>query len=364
MTFGIIYHEFAESPLFLAKKQKKICIFHFFFIPLRVILTNYGYIVRKLTSVLFICFALLQSVSAASKLSPDKHHFLGAWGAVGYSGLMQTTDVKPGIGVSPSLGLGYRFLYNGFVLQLGVEGQYHFMTNRLANINFSLPMLDTEGERFTMFAHIYNERDYMHAANIAIPLSVGFERKYLYFLAGAKFSLNLYGECYSKSKLETKGVYDRFIENFERMDNHQFYKNHGLESDRYTMSLNPSLNLQCEIGSRVDQIVFEKGADVPQHNYRMYLGLFAEYGLLNVHKNVSKGEQVAYRQTDSEGVQFYVIPAMVSDKFASAKVHPLMVGVRFSVFFAMPEPKTCVICNEMKRKQNTQHYNSHGRVAW
>lgn len=321
------------------------------------------YIVRKrIISILLLLIGAI-SVGAATRLSPDRYHFLGGWGSLGYSGLLQKSYAKPAGGVQPALGLGYRLYYNGFTFTTGLEAQYNYMTNKIGRSDLSIRMIDTEGDPFTMHAIVKNTKDYMRTVNLAIPLAIGVEQKYFYMQVGAKFALNLYGSASTLSNASTKADYEEFIGMFEDMPNHQLKNGQELKSEKYSMKLNPSLLLSCEIGSRVDQIVLERGADVPRHNYRMYLGLFAEYGLLNVHQEVSYGEALSYQET-KDGVKFFVIPAMLNDNLRSVKVNPLTVGVRFSVFFKLPEPKTCVICNEMKRKQNTQHYNANGRVSW
>lgn len=318
---------------------------------------------RRYTIIIVLLISLFSSAWAGTKLSPDKYHFLGGWGSVGYSTLLQQSYAKPAAGIQPALGLGYRLYYNGFTFTTGVEAQYGYMTNRIGRSDLTLSMIDTEGEPFTMHAIVQDTKDYMRTVNIAVPLAIGAEHKYFYIQAGAKFALNLYGTASTASSASTKADYERYIGFFENMPNHQLENGQQLVSEEYSMSLLPSLLLTCELGARVDQIVFERGADVAKHNYRMYLGLFAEYGLLNVHKDVSYGEALAYRQTE-QGVKFFVVPAMLNDDLRSVQVNPLTVGVRFSVFFRLPEPKTCVICNEMARKQHNQHYNSRGRVAW
>lgn len=302
---------------------------------------------------------------ARATYNPDKQHFISIWGEMGVSTLLNNTDIiKAKGGFSPAIGLGYRFYSNRFIMQLGAEFAYMYHLNSLDNADIRLRMRDTEDDMFTLHAAVSKCKDITQTTHLQFPVLFGYERNKFYFLAGANLGLNLTGTTSSSSYLTTTAVYDDLEGVWHDMTNHFLYNNHQVNSQPYPIKWNFNVMGHVELGGRVDVFSSEKGADVEMHNYRMYLSAFAEYGILNVHQNSSVGSALDYAEVPGEGLQFFVVPALVSDQMTDARVNPLTIGIKFTVAFAMPEKKECVICNEMARKQEKQHYNKNGHVKW
>lgn len=306
-------------------------------------------VMKKYGIIIALLIGWLPFLSAGTRLFPDEYHYLSVWGGVGYQTLLNNSNtIKPGPGVAPEIGIGYRYYRNGFILQAGLEGEFAYLTNKLDGVDLKLDMVDTEGDEFIMHAAITDGKDKITAINLNIPILLGCEYKSFYFLAGAKIGINLYGSTYTQSKLATKGEYERYIDWFENMPNHEYENNQIVKSDTYKMKFNiPSVMAHVEIGGRLDRLFpVREQANLLQHKYRCYLAVFADYGLLNVHENKSVGSNLAYTQTAGEPLRFSVVPSMVSEQMLNKKVNPLAVGVKFTFLWELPVKKKCVMCHE------------------
>lgn len=289
---------------------------------------------KLVTLVLFL--SLVQWTYSASKLLPDRCHFISVTTQVGYSTLLSSVDaVKSAPGVAPAIGLGYHLYADHLIMNVGVQGEFGYRTNKIGDSDLKLPMIDTEGEKFTMHARVTDCKDICQSLNLNIPLLFGCEYGRVYFMAGPMVGLNLWGRTSSRSAVNTSAIYDRFISEFSDMPNHQLYAGEPISSEPYDLSWNLNVAAHIEIGARVSKYYGEKGADIPSLRHRVYLSVFAEYGFLNIHKDKSVGSAMSYVETD-EGLKFYVIPAMLSEQMLGAKVNPLTVGVKCTWLMEMP----------------------------
>ncbi len=301
----------------------------------------------KYSSILFILLGTVSSLWAGTRLSPDESQYLAVWGAVGGKTLLNNSkEVKPGLGVEPSLGVGYQYIRNGFMVQIGLEGSFSYLNNSLDNMDFRIKMKDTEGDPFVMHASVADCKDVVRTADVRIPILVGYEYNRFYFLAGAKVGVSLWGTTQTKSQLSTKGEYDRFIDWFENVPNHDFANNQTIKSSAYKLKFKaPSVDLHIEVGGRLDKIfpIHERTNDL-RHDYRLYLAIFADYGVLNIHENVSEGDLLTYTVKDGESLRFTAIPAMVSEQMMNKKVNPLTIGIKFTFLWNLPMKQECVRC--------------------
>lgn len=272
----------------------------------------------------------------ASKLLPDRHHFISVTAQVGYSTLLSSVDaVKPAPGVAPAIGVGYHFYSDHLILDVGVQGEFGYRTNKIGDADLKLPMIDTEGEHFTMHARVTDCEDICQSVGLNIPVLLGCEYGRFYFMAGPMVGLNLWGKTLSRSAVTTSAVYDRFIAEFGNMPNHQLYAGEPILSEPYPLSWNLNVAGHVEIGARLGEYYGVKGADIPDLRQRVYLSVFAEYGFLNIHKDQTVGSAMSYTET-GEGLKFYVIPAMLSDQMLNSRVNPLTVGIKCTWLIEMP----------------------------
>jgi len=304
---------------------------------------------RRLRYILFLLLSCIIATSnAASRLFPDEHHFIAIWAHLGYPCLLTNYDqMKQDMSLAPAIGLGYRYFRNGFIIQTGLEGEFNYITNRINDSQLSIGMTDTEREAFTMHISATNGKDYMQFINCYVPLYVGYEYRHFYLLAGAEVGMNLYGTTYTTSTLSTKAEYERYLGWLEDMPNHDLRNNVPVSSTKYKLKLSsPSVQAHLEIGGRLDRFSTEKGADVVQKKYRLYLAAFADYGIMNIHQQESEGDLISFSQTSGEALQFNVTPAMLSSQMLNHQVHPLTIGIKFTCLFELPGKKICVMCRE------------------
>lgn len=274
---------------------------------------------------------------AATKLTPDERHLFGVWGNIGYSGMLHNRKgSKIPSGVAPALGVGYRFYRNGFILQTGVEGQFERLSSVMPYDIFRQRMVDADANRepFMMTATISDRREVYKRINVQLPLYVGFEKDYLYMLAGLTVGLNVYGTVTSEGTMSTQAVYDRLIGIMEEMPNHGL-TTIDVKSGEMPFRTNVNMMVHAEIGARLDKGNRKKGYKPTNHLHRLYLGVFVDFGFLNVHKNSSEGDLLKVDFTN--GVNASVVPLMKSAQMLDKRINPLVAGIKFTAMFELPK---------------------------
>jgi len=258
-------------------------------------------------------------------------------GDAGYSALLHNVpDHKASAGLNTNIGVDYRLYHNNFIFSAGVEGMYDLNVNSLEAMDFSLPMIDTEGETFNMHVLVDQSRDLAHMVNLNIPILLGGEWGRFYFMVGPKVSLNLYGSTSTSAKVTTYGEYERYYDDFYDMPNHQFESDQKMSSASMPLKWNMNVMAHAEIGGRIGHMFRHKQFRINPDKVRMYLAVYADFGLLNLHVAGEGKPQFEYRETD-HGVQFYVQPFMLSNEAANAVFRNLNVGIKYTVAFEMPK---------------------------
>ena len=287
---------------------------------------------------ILVCRALgSMPVYSATSLNPEEHHFIALWGTMAYHGLMtDAQEAKLLSGFSPSLGVGYRFHLNNFIMQVGAEAQYSWNTHPMPTIVQEQTMYDADlnQEEFKLIATLFDRKDVYHLVSVNIPVLFGYERERFYALAGAEAGLQVYGVATSTALLTSTGEYERYIGLFENMPNHGLLT-HPVESGKKQYSTGLNLLLHLEAGARVDRYSRKKGFHVKPHMHRMYVGAFAQYGVLDIHGNKPLGDQMALDFTS--GVSANILPVLISNQTAGKTVHPFTVGVKFTALLELPQ---------------------------
>ena len=296
---------------------------------------------RNAHNILVLIFGLVIGMSplyAGTKLTPDIRHLIGGWGSIGYSGMLHNrTGSQIPSGFAPTLGIGYRFFRNEFIFQTGVEGQYSWMTCVMPQEIHRQHMVDADEnhEPFLMTATISDRREVYQTVNVQVPLYVGYEKDYVYALAGLTIGMNMYGTATTEGTMTTQAVYDRLIGIMEFMPNHGLAQV-DVKSGVNKFHTNINVMAHAEIGGRLDKVYRKKGYRPNKHNYRLYLGAFVDYGFLNVHQNSAEGELLKMDYT--QGVSASVTPLMMSTQMLDKKINPLVAGVKFTAMFELPKP--------------------------
>ena len=286
---------------------------------------------------LIVCFVLCAALASAyTRLTPETYHFISLHGDLGYSALLHTIQgKKPSAGMNANFGVDYRLYHNDFLFSIGVEGMYELNFNLIDQLDFAIPMRDTEGDLFNMHVHVNAPRDMARMVNINLPVLFGGEWKRFYFMVGPKVSLNLYGSTSSDALVTTYGEYERYYDDFYDMPNHQFASDQPMGSGTLPLRWNLNLMAHLEVGGRIGHMYRYKAFHIHPDKVRMYLAAYADFGILNLRSSQGGVPTFDYRETD-HGVQFYVQPMLLSDLSAGAIVRNLNAGIKFTVAFELP----------------------------
>ena len=319
---------------------------------------------KKLHSYGFLLVAMLLCSTAQGKVD----HFVGGYAQIGEWSLLPSKSnyagsigVAGGVGFQYELQAGKKYRPTRFLMDLGV-GASGGMT---AYMQSSSKVEKLENQRDLMnepFDYVYDIQDRKDKyTNIAVnvPIMFGIQYKRFYALAGMKVYANIYTKSRSNANLTTYGDYVEFGE-FRNMPEYQFFENEKVSTGMKT-SFNLDLDLSLEIGGRLGNVLYDVGYDVPKSKIEYRLAAFVDYGLLDIH---TKGTKSALKlperyDIDPESANYiYRTRSMVdnlemndimsTNGFASA-VKNLVVGIKFTVLFQLPEPGQCVICRDNYR---------------
>jgi len=274
---------------------------------------------------------------AYSPLTPETVHFVAIHGDLGYAGLLHTMQGrKPSSGVNTNVGVDYRLYHNNFLFSAGVEGMYALYANKMDKLDVELPMIDTEGDLFNMHVHVDESRDVAHMVNVNIPLLFGGEWERFYFMVGPKLSLNMYGATASNAKVTTYGEYEQYYDDFYDMTNHQFISGQRMSSETLKMKWNFNIMAHAEIGARIGHMFKHKQFRTNPDKIRMYIAVYTDFGILNIHADAGGKPIFDYRETEN-GLQFYSQPLMMSNLADNEIFRNLHVGIKFTVAFELPK---------------------------
>lgn len=253
-------------------------------------------------------------------------------------GIEQTVSSVGGAGVT--LGLGYRYENNGFLIQVGPEIGYRYSLLRESDFSDRLTMRDTEWEKMQMYFDFSSIREHHRQVQADMALLVGYETKYrLYFLAGARMGYVFYQPTAVSSVVTTRGRYDEFIGIdgdglFENMPDHFFDTQRRSVTAKYEPTMKMSFPL--EIGYR-----FPLNTRTPYSRFSLAVALFAEYGMLFVGDNRTDIKAVTY-PNDPVKPEFYPYanPFLFRGVHAST-VGNVLCGIKLTFLFSSSRSFPC-----------------------
>lgn len=327
--------------------DRNICVCRYFFVILQRVCLLFKFVKRIIILLLVILSLYCVDTMAYTRLNPDVHHFVSFDGSVAYSSLLNSSDsLKSGMGVSPYLGVGYRLFYNNFLFATGVEAQYMYNAYSTVDSKMTLNMLDTEGDRFTLYVDATKGDDRVWAVHMNLPLLLGMEYRRFYFLVGPKLSLNVWNQVQARGTIVTSASYDKYIDVFEQMPNHML-DSYDFQGDNYRVDWDMDVIAHVEIGARLGSVSFETGADIPKPKQRFYIAVFADYGLLNLSRSASHYSRIDYEQPSGQPLRIFLTPALMSKEYGGVRINQLSVGVKATVLLELPKRRPCVMCEEI-----------------
>jgi len=265
--------------------------------------------------------------------------------------------VAGGLGFLYELQVGPTYETTRFLLDIGVGAQGG-MTAFLQSGSMKLEKqgTDLDGEAFTYVYEINDRHDKYNNLAVQVPLMIGVQHKKFYMLAGVKLQANVLTKAHTTANITTYGQYEK-IPDLRDMPDYQFFTDHPI-SKSADASLNLDLDASFEIGGRIGVVNEAVGYDVPKRKIEMRLGAFLDYGLLDVHTSrtlegfntdaayVNDPGYIYQQTTMIDNLEMNDI--MSTTDFAKS-VNNLMIGLKFTVLFQLPEPGECVICRDAYR---------------
>lgn len=279
------------------------------------------------------------------------HNYIALSAQVGESSLL--TDIeqlspKGSIGAGGGIGASYELEANHFLLHVGVAATVSHSVFFSKELTETISRVyDDEGDLLDYIYEQSSRKDAYTSISAQVPLMIGASAGHFYFLAGAKVQLGLFGSAHSEAVLSAKGRYDKFIDDFEGMPEHTFFKEVPFTT-KNNVSFKPNVLASIELGYRFGNFgIKTTGYDVPKTNNYGRLAVFADFGVLDIHK---KGNQTSISLptsfNPSDMTSSIRLTDILSSSAAKSAVHPLMVGVKYTYLFRLPEKKICVICRE------------------
>ena len=300
---------------------------------------------------LYIVIGLLLCCSVMA--TAQVKNYISVWGDIGEASLLSKLDNMPSnasLGVGGGLGVGYELKKDHFLFTVGVGANISHSAFDLRGGESTFDAVDTEGDALQFIISTNERKDYYTNYAVQVPVMMGGEFGRFYFLVGAKFDLSAMCKTNVKAMVRTIGDYTNtlgFIDQFTNMPEHGFYENAPFETKTGEINFNPNAIASVEIGWRLGLVAKGTGYDVPKPKTIYRLSLFADYGLIDLHR---RGNKEFFTWTDAvidqDCLNYIGMNDVLSTTRAPRSVNNLQVGVKFTVLFQLPERKHCVICKD------------------
>ena len=239
--------------------------------------------------------------------------------------LPQTTARLAGGG---EIGVAYEWREAHFLLRTGVSYSLQCPSLALDSQWLEQEMLDTRGVPFTYRGRIYQRTDRFYTHQLTVPFMVGGTWRGVYFLCGLKLSVALGASARQDALLYTAGDYQgRYYDWFEDMPNHGYHDGEPVTSS-HRISLNRfDLRVAAEVGYTFKLNPYTRF----RPSSRLRVGVFAEYGLLNL----LTGESSAPRTTAdwTQYLRVNMTHVYASDESNGSRSNLLVYGIRMTVLF-------------------------------
>jgi hypothetical protein len=292
----------------------------------------------KLQATIFTFLLLMFWVNANAQSNFNRNQSnIVLWGSAGYNNLPNNADGVNALGgVGASVGLGYEWHRNSFILQVGGEFYRHSSLLALDDFDRTFRLLDKE-ELLNGREEWYNEtfyysenRDKYTLSYVNIPLMLGFQKNRFYFLAGAKFGFSLQAQSQTTTTLRNTGKYDYSIDEIENIPGRFFSRE---ETGRlHDLSFGFNTTASAEMG-------FYFGSRENNSRTKYRLALFADYGLLNINPHKSKEEILLYDPMNFQRPELnsFVKSSVFSDK----TLNTFYTGLKLTVVFGLRQRAEC-----------------------
>lgn len=280
---------------------------------------------------------------AALPLWSQGSHNFGIQVTGGYSDMIGLKGADTHGGAKIEAGVLYEWHKNHFLFQVGVGVDYAYQGVKNTPVTGAIPgMIDTDNDECIYHYSIHDKRDHMQRLAVNPRISVGGQWGDWYFLVGAGAQVHLMSSSASQALLNTSGEYERLIVPLEGMENHSFLVDYPL-SDQRGLQNNIDLTVHGEVGYQLPSMNRRSVRSIePVHR----IALFVECGIVSFN-NPTVSQPVAdlrlqtNRIDDIDFDQVAIRPLIGSDQLAWREVHPMTIGVRWTMLLTTPSSEKC-----------------------
>lgn len=283
---------------------------------------------------LLMMFLLCNSVLVAG--NKDIHH-VALWGGAGYSGLVNNSENAKYIGGGGGLiGVGYEYHWQRLMLNVGPE--FRIFSSR-DKVTFPYPYdVNLIADGASQVKHYKFGEDFSEnhvVGQIALPILLGAQFDYVYFLAGVKLGYTVFG-TYSQSGTLSTSLTDEYAydPDWKNMPNNGLFTDQEYAakgSNKYGFDA----ILSAEVGVNLNPFfssAWNKANEKADRPWRMRVAVFLDYGI----KNLSVSQNAPMAQPDEK--EMTTISLHRSD-WATSRLNSLLVGVKFTALLQMNKPK-------------------------
>lgn len=286
-----------------------------------------------------------------NSLSGKAHHYLGislGGGEANNAGKTLynlATPIAHRGGAAADLSLLYEVQYHGWIMGFGIEGQYQYLRDTVADFADTEARVDRDGEpvRYGYTYQQYHETD--HVVGVGIPVYFGRNfGNWVYALLGAKFTLPLWAQYNVQTDMATQGEYAWNIDPV-RSDAHNDFSSLGYYKNQpysYTQTYSEYMRVA---------VVAEVGANIPiqAKKTRLRAGVYGIYGFrLGQSNNYGVAD---YSRVDKNpltqslaNLRRNITWNAVNTSYISALPGNLGVGVKLTVLFDVTVEKPICKC--------------------
>ncbi len=292
-----------------------------------------------------VVFLSLFTFHLSPSLSPSlAQHYVGP---VFSGGLVQTVDdmrqTQSRISGGGEIGVAYQYQHGHLLLHMGLHYTLQCPVQSVDSQWLSHSMIDTRGVAVTYRGLLANRADQLFLHQLSIPFMIGGNWSGVYLLAGLKFSVALSAQARETAALRTAGDYNgRYYEWFEDMPNHGYHDFEPVRSYQNLMLNRFDLRLAAELGYTF-RLNIQPTHYTPRLNPHsafapaplLRLGLFAEYGMINMLSSAAASSGLPPRTTAdwSQYLSVSLTHIYASDEAAKARANMLFFGIRMTLLF-------------------------------
>ncbi len=281
------------------------------------------------------------------------HHLVGMHVDGGYSAFFGN---YPGMTTGPggyTVGFGFDYSYTGrgLILQTGLGIRWQDVQNRFGADSLIVnPATDSEGIPFKLRYDFTERMDCSRNIYIQVPVMAGMYFYNAYFLAGLKLNAQVAGWTQPLVYVSTTASYDRYIGNWEEMDNHGYRKDVEELRDGPQLDLKFDAMAAFEIGYEWAFGNYGKKGYRKQaaKDYRLRLAAFLDLGLLDICPNTKKDPYKIPSESPYDFSTFEFNHILSTSTAADYHFRNLFTGIRLSFFFfGYQSTEKCILCGPL-----------------